>query len=83
MSKDLSTAKLLLADALGVGQSEISNDARITNTRNWDSVAHVRLMLAIEARLQRELDSEEAVEIESLKDIGALLDGRASDISTD
>ena len=39
----------------------------------WDSLAHLRLVLAIEGQIGRQLDPDESVRIETLSDIAALL----------
>ena len=66
-------AKDLLAEALGLTRDALPDDARIGELKGWDSLAHTRLLLAIEERLQRELDSEVAATIESLHDIDMVL----------
>jgi acyl carrier protein len=66
-------AKNLLAEATGCDAAAISDDARIGRFERWDSLAHLRLVLAIEARLGRHLDPDETVRIETLGDIAALL----------
>jgi acyl carrier protein len=71
----LSTAKSLLGEALGTQAAGIPDDAAIANTPGWDSIVHLRLILAIEAQLRRQLDSEEAVSIESLSDVVGILKG--------
>ena len=70
----LGEAKALLAQALGA-PADIGDDASIANTPAWDSLAHVRLMLALEERLGRKLTSEEAVRIASLRDLAEVLGG--------
>ncbi|HZT24240.1 MAG TPA: acyl carrier protein [Pseudolabrys sp.] len=66
-------AKQLLADALNCDAALISGDVRIGQFERWDSLAHLRLILAIEQELGRELDPDEAVRIEGLADIATLL----------
>lgn len=68
-------AKDLLAEALGLSRDALPDQARIGELQGWDSLAHIRLLLSIEVRLQRELDSEVAATIESLQDIEAVLRG--------
>lgn len=80
MSHGILSAKALLADAVGISETEIPDDARVTNYGGWDSIVHLRLLLAIEAHLGRELDSEEAIGIESLQDVAALLNRQSSQI---
>ena len=66
-------AKGLLAAAIDVPRDAVPDDARIGAQKGWDSLAHIRLMLAIEERLRRELDAAEAAGIESVQDIERVL----------
>jgi acyl carrier protein len=68
------TAKMLLADAIYADVAAVPDDARIGYFEPWDSIAHLRLILSLEEALGRQLDPDEAVEIESLSDIAALVD---------
>ena len=62
-------ARRLLADAVQADTGAIPDAARIGAFERWDSLAHVRLLLAIEERLGRRLDPDEAVQIELLADV--------------
>ena len=66
-------AKKLLAEAVGCDAAAIPDDARIGRFERWDSLAHLRLVLAIERQIGRQLDPDEAVTIEQLSDVAALL----------
>lgn len=70
------TARRLLADAVHADADAIPEDARIGKFERWDSLAHLRLLLAIEENLGRRLDPDEAVRIESLADVAAILGER-------
>jgi len=70
---EASTAKQLLADATNSDVAAVPADARIGPFERWDSLAHMRLLLSMEQRIGRELDSDEVVQIESLEAIIALL----------
>jgi acyl carrier protein len=72
---DMDRAKRLLAEATQSDLAEIPDDARIGQFKPWDSLAHVAVVLALEEEIGRELDSDEIVRIESLKDIASLLNG--------
>jgi acyl carrier protein len=43
----------------------------------WDSLAHLRLLLAIEAKIGRLLDPDEIMRIETLDDVVALLNRKS------
>ena len=66
-------AKVLLAEAANCDAAAIPDDVRIGRFERWDSLAHLRLVLAIEAQIGRQLDPDESVAIETLSDIAALL----------
>lgn len=66
-------ARTLLADAINVDITSLSDDARLGATEQWDSLAHLRLILAVEAHIGRSLDPDEIVGIEGLDDVAALL----------
>lgn len=68
-----SDARALLAQALEVDADIVAVDASVATLEAWDSLAHVRLIAALETRLGRQLTPEEAVGIASLDDIAALL----------
>jgi len=70
----LTTARSLLAEAVHSEPAAVPEDARIGSFERWDSLAHMRLVLAVEARIGRELDAEEVVRIECLDDIRAILE---------
>jgi acyl carrier protein len=66
-------AKKLLAEAANCDLKMIADDVRIGTFDRWDSLAHLRLVLAIEQQIGRQLDLDEAIRIESLGDVAALL----------
>jgi acyl carrier protein len=70
---DSQRARELLAEAANCNPAMISDDVRIGNFERWDSLAHLRLVLAVEQQIGRQLDPDEAVRIESLADVAALL----------
>ena len=63
------TARRLLAEALAIAESSLPENPRIGTIDQWDSLAHMRVLLAIEERIGKPLDAEVAVTIESLSDI--------------
>lgn len=70
-------ARALLADAINIDIASLSDDARLGSTEQWDSLAHLRLILALEARIGRSLDPDEIVSVESLDDVAALLNQKS------
>ncbi|MEO1637678.1 MAG: acyl carrier protein [Pseudomonadota bacterium] len=63
------SAATLLAEALNVPSAEVDGSTSLSDTAAWDSLAHFRLVLAVEEKLGRKLDP---VEIVSLVDLAAV-----------
>jgi acyl carrier protein len=70
------SAKALLATALEIDVATLPDDASIATLEAWDSLAHLRLVQALEAALGRELPAEHIFAIASLADVAAVLEGR-------
>ena len=70
---ELGSARQFLADAINAEIAAIPEDARIGSFERWDSLAHMRLLLAIEKHIGRQLDPDDAVRIECLGDVAKLL----------
>jgi len=77
MNDATSRARGLLADALELEPDEIREDASMETVGEWTSLGHMRLVLALEQTLGRELDPAAIVDIASLKDIETLLQSGA------
>lgn len=73
---ELRAAKDLLAEAIRAEAEAIPDDARVGRFERWDSLAHMHLLLSLEQRLGHRLDADEAVRIECIADVAALLNGR-------
>jgi len=69
-------AKALLASALEIDAASVPPDASIATLEAWDSLAHLRLVQALEKELGRELPAEHIFAIASLADVAAVLEGR-------
>ncbi len=70
-------ARELLAKALNVREQDVDSSTMIGVTEQWDSLAHMRLMLALEEELGSELDMEAVVNIGNLSDVETMLAGAA------
>lgn len=73
MNDAANRARGLLAEALELDPDEIGDEASMDTVGAWTSLGHMRLILALEQALGRELDPASIVEIGSLKDIESLL----------
>lgn len=67
-------ATTLLAEALHLEPGDVEANSAIGVAPGWDSLAHTRLVLALEAHLGRDLAPDEVVAIGSLADVVALLE---------
>ncbi len=67
-------ARGVLAEAVSYAPEEIPADAAIGSFEPWDSLAHARLMIALETTLNRALTADEITSVLSLRDIELLLD---------
>ena len=72
MTSDLA-AKEIVATALGLSVGEVDGETSLGTTPSWDSLAHFRLVLALEERLGRRLDAVDIVGITDLPGVAALL----------
>ena len=69
MSALAAHARRLLAAALALDPARLPDDAAIGRTEEWDSLAHMRLVAAIEAQLGRQSSAEAIVSLASLADV--------------
>ncbi|MGV6802472.1 MAG: acyl carrier protein [bacterium] len=61
----------LLADILDNESIQLTEKTSADQVEDWDSVNHVRLLIALEREFQFEFDMEE---LDGLKNVGALAD---------
>ena len=69
-----SVARQLLATALEMVPAEIEDDAAIGRLNNWDSLAHMRLIMALEEHMGIQLAPDVVVAINDLSDIASILE---------
>lgn len=69
----LDSARALLADAVGLPSTAIADDATFDQVERWDSIAHLRLVLALEEKIGRQVTAEETMELFSLRRIAEFL----------
>ena len=61
--------RAIMAQVLRLPVDRVGLDAAIGNVPNWDSTAHMRIMLALEDQFGVELNETEMVEMTSLAKI--------------
>lgn len=66
-------ARFLVASALEKMVDDIGADGALGNVPGWDSLGHMRIVLSLEAKLDRPLTANEIIGIKSVTDISALL----------
>ena len=69
----MTKAKTLLAEATQRQPEEIPDDASVSSFDGWDSLSHMRLIMAMEEKMGRELPPEVVVDIASLADVAKYL----------
>ena len=65
----LEDIRALAADIFGTSKHRLGEDSMPENTDNWDSIAHVSLVVAIEEQFAVTFDPDE---ITSMKSIGSI-----------
>lgn len=61
----------LIAAALKIAREKLSDDLEYGSIQEWDSLAHVNLMLSLESRYDLEIDEDTMVELTT---VGAIRD---------
>ena len=61
--------KKILADTLGAPEGQIGDDASVETLSSWDSVAHLNIVLSVEAAYGVSFTPEEITEMTSLEKI--------------
>jgi hypothetical protein len=69
----LAEARSLVAVALGQALDDVAGDGRVGTVPGWDSLGHVRVILAVEGCLRRPLHADEVAAIRGIADIARLL----------
>jgi acyl carrier protein len=66
--------RTIMAEALRLPAERIGADAAIGTVPNWDSTAHMRMMIALEDEFGIDLDESRMVEMTSLAKIRATVE---------
>jgi acyl carrier protein len=61
--------KALVANTLGVAIDQIQDELAVGDIPEWDSLAHMRIITALETDLGVVLDIEQTLDIEDVDDI--------------
>ena len=71
---------MLFADELGVDVSELNEESSPDTVENWDSLAAMRLVAAIEAEFVVRLSAKEVMKMRSIGLARSVLQGKNVDI---
>ena len=66
-------AKDLLAQSLQIDIAEVTEDMALGVSDRWDSLAHTRLILALEEKLGRPIETDEMLSIENYQTLVDIL----------
>ncbi|MGB0920125.1 MAG: acyl carrier protein [Alphaproteobacteria bacterium] len=66
-------ARKLIAEALDIPETEILDDASLLTLGAWDSMGHMRIVLAIEEVTGTLLDPDAVADLFSIEDVSKLL----------
>ena len=66
--------RAIMAEVLRLPVDRIGADAAIGSVPNWDSTAHMRMMIALEDEFGVELDESRMIEMTSFARIRAVVD---------
>lgn len=67
----------IIAAALGCRSQDVPDDAPVGSLPQWDSIAHMNIIMAFEERLGRQLTAEETASLETVASFAALLEPQA------
>lgn len=65
--------KKIMANVFRIEATEIGDDAKINKLRNWDSLGHITLMLALEDQFKVRISSDNILNLQSLEAIEKFL----------
>ena len=66
--------KEVLSNVLGVSIEEINDDSSPDSLDQWDSLSHIKLVMAIESEFEVELSPEDSMDMLSVKLIRMILE---------
>ena len=69
MANSKESVKKLIAEILNVEIDVVQDDLAVGDIPEWDSLAHMRIIAALESDLGIVLDIEQTLEIEDVEDI--------------
>ena len=71
--QNIQKAIALLAEVLECPASSLTEDDTIETVKKWDSLNHMRLILQLEERYERQVDPDTALNLFTIKDLATYL----------
>ena len=71
--------KEVISNVLGVSLDEINDDSSPDSLDNWDSLSHLKLVMAIESEFNVKLSPEDSMDMLSVKLIRMILEDALKD----
>lgn len=68
--------KSILADTLGISEARLAEEASTETLPEWDSVAHINIVLSLEARYGLSFSPDEILNLGSIREIERILQQR-------
>ncbi|MEM9059730.1 MAG: acyl carrier protein [Pseudomonadota bacterium] len=68
----------IVAQVLAVDETELSDESNALNTRNWDSLRHIELLLAVETAYEVRFSMAEITSMQKLGDMRDLLSSKGA-----
>ena len=63
----------IVAQVLAIDETDLSDESNAKNTRNWDSMRHIELLLAVETAYGVQFSMPEITGMQKLGDMRSLL----------
>ncbi|MCK4850041.1 MAG: acyl carrier protein [Phycisphaerae bacterium] len=74
--------KEVIGSVLGVSPQSLSDDSSIENVEAWDSLRQLSILLALESAYGITISTDEAIDMNSISAIRALLDKHGVELPT-
>jgi acyl carrier protein len=74
--KVLAIIRDIMADVLDIDADDIGPDTTADDVEEWDSLSHIRLMVAIERRFGIAFDNAEIAELQNVGELVALVEAK-------
>ncbi|WP_439574731.1 acyl carrier protein [Phreatobacter sp.] len=81
MHDDHAAVAGIIASVLGCRIEDVTDDAPVGSLAQWDSIAHLSIIMAFEDRLGRQLTAEETASLETVASFTALLAPSGKDVA--